>query len=199
LWHYLFDGVEDHERVALIERHATHFFLLLQSMLADGIMLGLARLADDKGTGKRTNYVLERVAEDLAPHVSNQEKATIDRCVTEFTQLAAVLKDHRNKRLGHNDFETVSLGDWSNLTTPNLAQVDATMAALIAAVQAIADAAHGNSNYLGAVFGGSAEGGQIIAVLRNSDTWRELRTREQRMTPEAVLRAVRTGQIPLDA
>lgn len=90
------------ERIELLNGTAAFFFGVVQDVLWDDVILGLARITDKPVTSKKQNLTIQRLASMLPePEMAIQVKELVDVAVAK----AASIKPWRDKRLAHNDLD----------------------------------------------------------------------------------------------
>lgn len=90
----------DRETVELLNRSAPTFFGVVQAQLWDGVILGISRLTDPPiSAGKKTLSIRAIPALISDPKVRTQVENAIEIALTD----ARFTRDHRNKRIAHND------------------------------------------------------------------------------------------------
>jgi hypothetical protein len=90
----------DSETVDLLNRTAGLFFKIVQDELWDSVLLGISRFTDPPSTGAKKNLTIQ----SLPPLIKDEQlKADVDAlCAAAITQ-AAFAREHRNKRIAHQD------------------------------------------------------------------------------------------------
>ena len=99
----LFAGNE--ARVDLLNHIAPDFFSRIQGVLVEGAILGVCRLLDPVGRGKRRNLVLE----SLVLHVREQDlcfAGRLELALEEVWENASAMRRVRNKVIAHSDRAT---------------------------------------------------------------------------------------------
>ena len=94
------------ERVKLLNQTAPDFFHLIQKVLADDVLLAVARLLDPASTGNKPNLTLARLAleiEGLGEHALADE---IDIAREQLRTRCSSILQTRNKSLAHRDYDT---------------------------------------------------------------------------------------------
>lgn len=92
------------KRVSLLNESGGTFWYEIQNMLFEHVLLGLCRLTDPAGCGKKKNLSIWRLVElDFSTHNRRlyQRATNASRC-TEFA------RTWRDKRIAHNDLEQIS-------------------------------------------------------------------------------------------
>jgi len=91
---------EDEDTVHLLNRTAGLFFQVVQDQLWDSVLIGISKMTDPASTGKKRNltlYALPDLIEDVDLCV------IIRRMCIEAETEAQFARDHRNKRIAHED------------------------------------------------------------------------------------------------
>lgn len=91
------------EHIRLFDETAGTFFGLLQRILLDDTILGLARLVDRAETGEKQNLTLQRLPSLLRDHPELQSAVAADVAAAKSGCQAAV--DWRNRRIAHRDLD----------------------------------------------------------------------------------------------
>lgn len=98
------------ERVELLNKSARSFFGLSQRLLIRDVILGVSRVTDPPGEGRRTNLTLSLLLKDPRrddkPAVFHQ----IEQRLEALRVAAEPIRSHRNKRIGHLD-HVVAISD----------------------------------------------------------------------------------------
>jgi hypothetical protein len=94
------------EVVDLLNSSASGFFHLCQEMWGDDILLTIGRLIDPKQSFKKDNLSLGQLVNSIDRVRFPTLKAEIERLLAEAKDKCDVVKDHRNKRIAHNDLTT---------------------------------------------------------------------------------------------
>lgn len=90
----------DAETVQILNQSAPTFFGVVQAQLWDGVILGISRLTDPPiSAGKKTLSI--RAIPDLVP--DSVIKAQVESAISAAMTDAKFTRDHRNKRIAHND------------------------------------------------------------------------------------------------
>lgn len=91
---------EGEETVNLLNRTAGLFFKIVQDELWDSVLLGVSKLTDPAQTGKNKNLSIRSLPELIAD--STLRGRVLDLC-DEALMKAEHARDHRNKRIAHQD------------------------------------------------------------------------------------------------
>lgn len=93
------------DTVQLLNRTAGLFFKIVQDELWDSVLLGISRMTDPAVTGKNKNLTLQ----SLPPLITDPslKAETQDLCAKAVTT-AEFAREHRNKRIAHQDHNYLS-------------------------------------------------------------------------------------------
>ncbi|MGU3345806.1 AbiU2 domain-containing protein [Pseudomonas monsensis] len=91
---------EGEETVNLLNRTAGLFFKVVQDELWDSVLLGVSKLTDPAQTGKNKNLSIRSLPDLIADSVLRGR--VLDLC-DEALKKAEHARDHRNKRIAHQD------------------------------------------------------------------------------------------------
>ena len=94
------------ERIELLSETAGFFFLVVQRVLWDDVLLHLARLTDPPKQGRFENLTLLDLPEAVEDIQFQSEVRSLIEEVTSKTEFA---REHRNKRIAHKDL-SLALG-----------------------------------------------------------------------------------------
>jgi AbiU2 len=89
--------------VALMNRTAPEFFVLLRELLAHNIFLCIARLTDKPDTGGRENLTLSRIVRELSDQKYSQLRSRLDAKCKKIEKLSDPIRLYRHKLLAHAD------------------------------------------------------------------------------------------------
>lgn len=121
----LFGG--DPETVHLLNRTSGLFFKIVQDELWDSVLLGVSRMTDPPTTGKKKNLTIQ----SLPPLISDTK---LQREVQDLCDKALVAaefaREHRNKRIAHQDHDYFSNRNSGPLGGISRALVEEMLAAL---------------------------------------------------------------------
>lgn len=98
---------ESEERVEFLRSVGQDFFETIQYALRDAVVMGIARLMDRPDMGRHKNASLGRLVDSLD---ETKDQTVIDeseRLLNKIRSLAEPIAELRNKRIGHNDVDTV--------------------------------------------------------------------------------------------
>lgn len=90
----------DQATVQVLNDSARTFFGVVQAQFWDAVMLGISRLTDPAMTGKKPNLSISAIP----PIISDlQVRAQVESAVAAALIDAEFAREHRNKRIAHND------------------------------------------------------------------------------------------------
>lgn len=117
----------DPETVHLLNRTSGLFFKVVQDELWDSVLLGISRMTDPSKTGKKKNLTLQSLPELISDPALRTEVATLcDRA----TEEASFAREHRNKRIAHQDHDYLSDRAANSLNGISRERVETMLAAL---------------------------------------------------------------------
>jgi len=92
------------ERVALLNRTASTFFLVLSETLKRDVLLAIARITDSAMTGRtQENATIDALVTDLLPHVDEECRKELKQKASDLALICAPVRQRRNKTLAHSD------------------------------------------------------------------------------------------------
>jgi len=94
------------ERVKFLNECAGFFFYLIQNALMDGTQLILTRLSESVRTFGKKNLSLELICEVVRELGNNELFSGLNESRLRYKELCNAFKNHRDKRIVHNDYET---------------------------------------------------------------------------------------------
>ena len=93
------------ERVELLNASAVSYFQITQKALINSILIYIGRITDGAGTGRHKNLslkqIVNRLDKDKYPDIQIHLKAKLDN----IDAISKPIRDYRNKKLAHRDFE----------------------------------------------------------------------------------------------
>jgi len=99
----LFGG--DPDTVHLLNRTSGLFFKIIQDELWDSVLLGVSRMTDPPSTGKRKNLTIQ----SLPPLISDTKlQGEVQDLCDKALAAADFAREHRNKRIAHQDHDYLS-------------------------------------------------------------------------------------------
>lgn len=124
--------MESEGRVDLLKRTAGLFFNRLQTFLYQETFLSISRMTDPAETAGSENASLKQLAEQLGPHISEEEHRAVSEAVDTAEDAADKIKAYRHKMIAHKDLDaTLGRAEVSSVTVEEVAAVlDALGAAL---------------------------------------------------------------------
>jgi hypothetical protein len=117
LYGYLFGAlIETHESLRALERlymnddvvtllnsEGPEFFALLRELLIHNIILCIARLTDEPGTGRRENWTLSRLLLELSDQKYSKLRDQLDEKYKRIEKMSCRVRLYRHKLLAHAD------------------------------------------------------------------------------------------------
>lgn len=117
----------DPETVHLLNRTSGLFFKIVQDELWDSVLLGVSRMTDPPATGKKKNLTIQ----SLPPLISNTElQGEVQNLCDKALAAAEFAREHRNKRIAHQDDDYLSNRNSDPLSGISRALVEKMLAAL---------------------------------------------------------------------
>lgn len=98
---------ESEERVKFLTSVGQDFFETIHYALRDAVVMGIARLVDKPNMGRYKNASLVRLVDNLDESIDQPVIDKSDRLIKEIQSLAQPIAEVRNKRIGHNDVDTI--------------------------------------------------------------------------------------------
>lgn len=93
---------KDDETIRLLNRTAGLFFKIVQDELWDSVLLGISRMTDPPATGKNKNLTVL----SLPPLIENDAlKNEVEKLCEAARTQAKFAREHRNKRIAHQDHD----------------------------------------------------------------------------------------------
>lgn len=115
------------ETVHLLNRTAGFFFKIVQDELWDSVLLGISRMTDPPKTGGRKNLTLQTLPDLISDLILRRELETL---CEKAKKEALFAREHRNKRIAHQDHDYLSDGAANPLSGISRERVEAMLAAL---------------------------------------------------------------------
>ena len=117
----------DPETVQLLNRTAGLFFKVVQDEIWDSVLLGVSRMTDPPATGRNKNLTIHSLPALVSDHVLSQKVQ--DLCAVAVTA-AEFAREHRNKRIAHQDHNYLSNRSSNPLSGISRERVEAMLDAL---------------------------------------------------------------------
>jgi len=115
------------ETVHLLNRTSGLFFKIVQDELWDSVLLGISRMTDPPQTGKRKNLTVQSLPALIDDSTLRSEiQALCDKALAS----AAFAREHRNKRIAHQDHDYLSKRGSNPLNGVSRASMEEMLAAL---------------------------------------------------------------------
>lgn len=92
----------DNETVQLLNRTAGLFFKIVQDELWASVLLGISRMTDPPKTGGRKNLTIRSLPDLVA---DPELRADLEVLCSAAVESAAFAREHRNKRIAHQDHD----------------------------------------------------------------------------------------------
>lgn len=92
----------DSETVQLLNRTSGLFFKIVQDELWASVLLGISRMTDPPKTGGRKNLTIQSLPELIAPAALRSDVEALCKIAV---ATAAFAREHRNKRIAHQDHD----------------------------------------------------------------------------------------------
>ena len=93
----------DADVVALLNSTAPEFFVLLQELLADNIILSIAKLTDKATTGGQENLTLSRLVRELSEQKYPELRTRLNEKYERIKKMSCPITLYRHKLLAHAD------------------------------------------------------------------------------------------------
>jgi hypothetical protein len=149
-----------------------------EELLADDVILTISRLTDPKRTLGKDNLTLEQLVNSVDGVKYPKLRAEIEQLYTESKDKCRFTKDHRNKRIAHNDLNT-SL-QVNSLPSPTETNIEEALEAIRSLMNAVLRYFHNMDiatvNYLHLVTT-PGDGTKMISLLREAEAFRNQRRR----------------------
>lgn len=118
---------DDTETVHLLNRTAGLFFKIVQDELWDSVLLGISRMTDSPATGKNKNLTIQSLPPLITDLALGVEVQSLCEKAVDSAEFA---REHRNKRIAHQDHNYLSNPDSDSLSGISRALVEQMLAAL---------------------------------------------------------------------
>lgn len=113
--------------IALLNRAAGLFFRIVQDELWDSVLLGISRMTDPPAMRKNKNLTIQSIPLLIKDEsVRSQVEALCNKAIA----IAEFAREHRNKRIAHQDHEHVLSSKTSALSGISRKQVEEMLSAL---------------------------------------------------------------------
>jgi AbiU2 len=91
------------QRTDVLNNTAPSFFRILHDILADDVIIGIARVTDKVRTSGQSNLVLRQLVDGLDRATHDKLIAELETKLNDIENLCAPIQRHRHKRLAHRD------------------------------------------------------------------------------------------------
>jgi hypothetical protein len=158
------------QNAAVLNKCASWFFGLVQRTVLREVLLGLSRVTDPMGKGKRLNLVLDTLLHDPALESRPDVHSAITEAIATAKKTVAPMRIHRHKYIAHLD-HAVALGDTSELVK------GVTTEGITAAIRAVEEPYRIHSLRVRGIdpsfeVASLGDATALLKVLENSDRWR---------------------------
>jgi len=117
----------DADTVHLLNRTSGLFFKIVQDELWDSVLLGVSRMTDPPTTGKKKNLTIQ----SLPPLIADTKlQSEVQDLCDKALVAAEFAREHRNKRIAHQDHDYLSNRNSDPLSGISRALVEEMLAAL---------------------------------------------------------------------
>lgn len=170
-WKQLFRVSMDQNEV--LEQSASGLFRRIYRSLLHATVMGIGRLLDQPGSGKRACLSFERLTSLLKPVQEQQTTEEMTHLIEEARVLAAPLTEFRNKSVGHKD-HAVATGqyDMPEFTDQLIDEILGVLEKILLLAKQTCDPVANDDVYRTVYMPGSAA--ELILVLRDGIAAREL-------------------------
>lgn len=91
------------ERIDLLNYTASYFFVLVEDVLRDDILLRISKLIEGAGSGRKKKVSIKRLLEEIKEHILPEDYDKISKNLRELDNYCKKLKNIRNKQIAHSD------------------------------------------------------------------------------------------------
>ncbi|TAJ80141.1 hypothetical protein EPO44_18870 [bacterium] len=161
------------ERIQFLNECAATFFGMLQNVLLDDVQLGLSKLGDPSQTGKHRNITLATLADAIAGLNEPALNTQLQSAITAYQSKSARVRDRRNKRIAHLDFNTSMQRASAGLPQPSRQEIDEALEALRKFMNVIA-ARFGNTQIFYEASAPDAAAYALLLILKGGMRHREM-------------------------
>jgi hypothetical protein len=165
------------ERIAFLNDCAYTFFGMLQNVLLDDVQLGLSKLGDPSQIGRHRNLTLATLQESIATLNEPVLTAQLAQALSTYQIKSADVRDRRNKRIAHLDFNTSMQKATGGLTTPSRREIEETLDALRKFMNVVAGR-FGNTQIFYEASAPDEAAARILLLLKAGMRYQELWTDE---------------------
>jgi hypothetical protein len=166
------------DTVDLLNDSAPGFFRLCQWLLADDIILSISRLNDPRRTLGKDNLTLEQLVHSIDAGKHPALRKEMEKLYAEAKDKCKFAKDHRNKRIAHNDLHLKLQGKVRPLPSPTETNIEDALESIRNVMNAVSRYFHNSEiatvNYYHLVTR-LGDGTKIISRLREAEAFRNQR------------------------
>ena len=163
-------------RLAVLNRSGRDFFALCQHSFVSDILASAGRLLDPatQGKGKREkeNLSLERLRDTIAAVGDNALASRVTAMLEAVEHLEAGAREHRNRRLAHNDLPTILAQGGARLPEVTVADLDGLLAGLAEILNVVDRHYRGNTTFFADPIQ-QGDGTAVARCLRDGLAYRE--------------------------
>jgi hypothetical protein len=160
--------------IALLNNAAAGFFRVCQDLLADDVILTISRLTDPKQTFRKDNLSLEQLVHSIDAGKYPKLRDEIEQLYAELKDKCNFTKDHRDKRIAHNDLSTKLQAKVTPLPSPTKRDVEDALGSIRNVMNAVPKYFHNADiatvNYIRLVTS-PGDGTKIISRLREAEAF----------------------------
>lgn len=106
-WELYLDLFGDPDKIHLLNDTVPSVFQLIEENLCANITVSIGRLTDPSKTRKKDNLSLARLVESLHTHCKTEFANASEMRLAAIKAVCEPINAHRNRRVAHNDLETV--------------------------------------------------------------------------------------------
>jgi hypothetical protein len=159
-------------RLAVLNRAGGDFFALCQHSFVSDILVSAGRLLDPAKTGKNENLSLERLRDTIAALGNETLASQLTDMLQEVQSLESGAREHRNRRLAHNDLPTILAESGKLLPSVTVADLDALLAGLAEILNVVDRHYRGNTTFFAEPVQ-RGDGAAVVRCLRDGLAYRE--------------------------
>jgi hypothetical protein len=124
-------------RIELLNNSAPGFFNLCKDLFGDDIILTICRLNDPKRTFQKDNLTLEQLVYSVEPAQHPRLRDELEVLLGDSKTKCTFAKDHRNKRIAHNDLDTKLNAKVRPLPSPTTTNIDDALRSICEVLNAV--------------------------------------------------------------
>jgi hypothetical protein len=163
-------------RVAVLNRAGRDFFALCQDSFVSDVLVSAGRLLDPatQGQGKKEkeNLSLERLRNAIAALGDQDLASSLTTMLKEVGLREVAVREHRNRRLAHNDLPTILADGGSLLPSVTVADLDELLVGLAEILNVVDRHYRGNTTFFDDTIQ-QGDGTAVVRCLRDGLAYRE--------------------------